>query len=183
MKRFKILGSLFILIVSLLVLSGNVIAGEVMYEISRGKVIHDPDSQNNRFIFRPEIDIFGESTYIVKATLSTEITPLTNDTTFLEIRIYPITTDWYGNNVSWTNPWNEPGGDFDELHYAHALVSLPQEQEVRFDLTNLLQGFCSGNLEYYGFIVTVSASSWDAFTLSNLHSNRPLATINVVYFQ
>lgn len=183
MKRFQLLSLFLMLFVALFVLSSNVFADEAVFEISRGEVLHDPDSQNMRFLFRPNINIFGESTQILKAVLSTDILPLTNDTTFLEIRIYPLTTNWNENNVTWINPWSVPGGDFDELQYAHALVTLPDEQEVTFNLTDLFQRFCDGRLEYYGLLVSVSTNSWDTFTLSNLNSDDPLATINVVYFE
>lgn len=82
--------------------------------------------------------------------------------------------------MSWNNPWIEPGGDYDQIHYGEFLVTDVGNQPLEMDITSLVMRWTDGRLPYYGFLVKISKSSWDRFTFVR-NGNDPYATLSIQY--
>lgn len=77
---------------------------------------------------------------------------LWNPNVELTLNFYPLTTDWDVDNVSWTYPWINPGGDFnEEVHCFYALRGT-DDDTVRVDLTDIFQ-YWNGDGDNFGIIV------------------------------
>jgi hypothetical protein len=94
--------------------------------------------------------------------------------------LHPITTDWNPANVGWSAPWTNPGGDYDDINYGEFLVTGVGNQPVEMDITSLLMRWTDGRLPYYGFLIKISRSSLDQFTMVR-NGNDPYATIDIRY--
>jgi hypothetical protein len=119
-------------------------------------------SDNNdypRVLMRPELPVPDSGMVVNSATLSLQTSLMTNDSTFISLRFYPILTDWENDNVGWYNPWENPGGDFDETCYGEKTVTLLNGQNIEIDFTDLFQRWADSRLPYYGIIFMLSESS------------------------
>jgi hypothetical protein len=71
----------------------------------------------------------------------------------LSLRINPVTTDWSTGNVNWTNPWTNPGGDYNDSLTAFGHIRESGDSDVRIDITRLIQSYKIGNSPNYGYLV------------------------------
>ncbi len=87
--------------------------------------------------------------------------------------LYRLVRGWvegsgtYGNTndgVSWqtcdgVNPWNHPGGDFDDTPVAISQETEPTEtMDIEsYDITGLVRGWLDGTIENYGILVAIPA--------------------------
>jgi hypothetical protein len=154
---------------------------ETVVNINSAIAISSPDQDALHILVKPALGLPDTTLRIERAILSATISPQTQDTTtFISIRMHPITTDWDPGNVNWNTPWTEPGGDIDEIHYGEFLTTEVGNQPVEMDITSLLMRWTNGRLPYYGLLVKISRSSIDRFTLVR-NGNDPYATINIHY--
>jgi hypothetical protein len=71
----------------------------------------------------------------------------------LTLDVFPVTTEWSGDAVAWDEGWSTPGGDFDRtIHAVWTAVSGPSSV-VRFDVTDMVAGWASGEYPNCGLIV------------------------------
>jgi len=154
---------------------------EIAIGINDIAVIQDADSHTRHILLKPDIPVPDTNIVINHANLSLRISPNTNDTTFISIRFYPITTDWDINNVNWFSPWSEPGGDYDEAYYAEFTITLPEEQDIQFDLTDIFQRWADSRLPYYGLLMGISESSLHELGPIIRNNDNYLASIVINY--
>ena len=165
----------------IIIQAGVAFADENIVEINSAIVIRSPDNSDFHVLMKPQIE-FPDTTMVVgRAFLNLTASPLTDDTTFISIRLHPITTDWDPGNVSWDSPWTDPGGDFDSVLYAEKMITLPNNQEIRIDFTDLCMRWADGRLPYYGFMLRVSASSLSRFAVHRENDSGPWATVSIQY--
>jgi hypothetical protein len=177
-KKYPVLG-LIPLLVALWAISG--FGEEVEVNINSVMIISSPNQNTIHILAKPDLGLPDTTFMIDRAILSATILPQTQDTTtFLSIRLHPITTDWDPVNVAWSNPWTEPGGDYDEINYGEFLVTDVGNQPVEMDITSLVMRWSDGSLPYYGFLIKISKSSWDRFTFVR-NGNNPYATFSIHY--
>jgi hypothetical protein len=163
------------------ILARQVFAEESVFEITTATTI-TPDSGNARLLMKPGISLPDTTMVIDRAILDLWVSPQTEDTTYISIRVYPITTNWSSETASWTTPWTNPGGDFDEVNYAEYAISLPGEQNIQVDLTDLCMRWADGRLPYYGFLIDISESSLAGVTFLNGEGgNGPIARLTISY--
>lgn len=163
------------------ILAGQVLAEESVFEITAATTIA-PDSGNARLLMKPVIGLPDTTMVIDRAILDLWVSPQTDDTTYISIRVHPITTNWSSETVSWTTPWTNPGGDFDEVNYAEYAISVPGEQNIQVDLTDLVMRWVDGRLPYYGFLISISESSLAGVTFLNGGGGTgPLARLTISY--
>ena len=154
---------------------------EVEININSVMIINSPNQNAIHILAKPDLGLPDTTLMVDRAILSATISPQTQDTTtFISIRLYPITTDWNPANVNWNNPWTEPGGDCDQIHYGEFLVTDVGNQPIEMDITSLLMRWTDGRLPYYGFLIKISRSSSDRFTIVR-NGNDPHATIDIRY--
>ena len=140
------------------IFSWQVWADDSTYEIANPVTIA-PDSGTSRLIAKPEVNFPDTTIVIDRAILDLWISPQTEDTTYISLEIYPISLAWSSETVSWNFPWDNPGGDFDDVNYAVYTISIPQVQNIQVDLTDLCMRWADGRLPYYGFLIAISESS------------------------
>jgi hypothetical protein len=149
--------------------------------INSAVIIKSANQDTLHILAKPDLGLPDTSIIIDKAILSATVLPQTQDTTtFISVRLHPITTDWNPANVSWDNPWIEPGGDYDQIHYGEFLLTDVGNQPVEMDITSLLSRWVEGGLPYYGFLVKISRSSRHKFVFTR-NGNMPYATIDIRY--
>ena len=74
--------------------------------------------------------------------------------TGLELRLYPILTNWSPGTVDWTAGWNEPGGDIDRESYGRTVIaSRHRGGTVEVDVTALLLSIRGGD-PTFGLMLT-----------------------------
>jgi hypothetical protein len=74
----------------------------------------------------------------------------------LWLRVYPIMTAWDPAHVSWTEGWDEPGGDFDRAYACEVEVDLSTGSEVvSVDVLPMVREAILGDLPRNGFLLTV----------------------------
>jgi hypothetical protein len=156
---------------------------ESEYQIQDPVTISAADGRMTRFLARPEATFPDTIRVVDWARLELWVEPTTEDTTtFISIRVYPITTEWNPGNAVWNSPWSNPGGDFDEDIYAEYALGTPGKQSVAIDLTDLCMRWNDGNLPYFGFLVLVSESSLAPVQFLNGANNAgPWATLRISY--
>lgn len=66
---------------------------------------------------------------------------------------YPVTTDWNNASASWSNPWTNEGGDFNDSLYEIGLIKAGSDGAVRFDITRLVTSWQQGTISNHGLII------------------------------
>jgi hypothetical protein len=66
---------------------------------------------------------------------------------------YPVTRGWIGAGLSWSSPWTNEGGDYNDSLYETGLVKTRGDGTVRFDITRLVTAWQQGSLANYGLII------------------------------
>jgi hypothetical protein len=169
-------------IICLIAFVGPAKGEESLYEIPAPVIIEPPDSGNAHLLIKPEISFPDTAMIINQAVLDLWVSPQTEDTTYVSIRIYPLTTDWYSESVSWISPWVNPGGDYNDSTYAEYALILPGNQEAKIDLTDLCILWVNGRMPYYGFVMNISETSEAGLTfLNGRNGNGPFAKVNILY--
>jgi hypothetical protein len=180
--RIKKIALIALAFACMFVLTGRVLAEENVFDITTATTI-TPDSGNARLLMKPEIGLPDTTIVIDRAILDLWVSPQTEDTTYISIRVYPLTTSWSSEAASWTNPWTNPGGDFDEVNYAEYAISIPGEQNIQVDLTDLAMRWADGRLPYYGFIIDISESSLAGVEFLNENGMDPIARLTISFNQ
>jgi hypothetical protein len=162
-------------------LSAFSFAEDRIIEIQSATIIQNPGQDEMRILVKPDLGLSDTSSQVIFAKLNITAVPQTQDTTFISIKLHAILTDWQPNTVTWDSPWMSSGGDFDSVFYAEQTIVLPIENEIEFDLTDLVHRWSDGRLPYYGFLFRISEVSGHNFTFVRRPNNGPLATITISY--
>jgi hypothetical protein len=99
----------------------------------------------------------------------------------IEIALHAVATPWRGRAYSWQSPWQRPGGDVEEA-YSH-VVTLPKGEpanELRLDVTEIVQDMVDGELGKNGFLIAPAAWRGEGFRVPELGVLGPLATGKLV---
>jgi hypothetical protein len=101
----------------------------------------------------------------------------------LSLRINPITTDWSSGNVGWTNPWTNPGGDFNDSLTAFGHIRQSGDSDVRIDVTRLIQSYLSGRIPNRGLLIRQTENLMRAFSLRQISipGGNAIAQIVIYY--
>jgi hypothetical protein len=160
----------------------SALAEEYNFEIANPTIIFSPDSAYYRILVKPEMPFPDTNKVIDHAALSFWVVPMTDDSTYISVRLFPISLDWNLDDVTWENPWMNPGGDYSDINYSEYAVTAPGEQVVNIDLTGLCMGWADGTLPYHGLMIMVSESSMAGLTFLNGQDNiGPFARLFVSY--
>jgi len=160
---------------------GSASAGESVVEVNSVTLISSPGESETRILAMPELPLEATGIVIDRVLLCLSVEPQTEDTSFIPIRAYALGTEWSPGTVAWDSPWEEDGGDIDEDTYAECLVTVPETQDVAIDITDLYGRWLDGRLPYYGFMLALSPSALDDFTIVRENDSGPYATIVIQY--
>jgi len=73
-----------------------------------------------------------------------------------------VTSSWTAETAYWSHGWTSIGGDYDESSHALSVVAPGSSSGVRFDVTDVVARWISGDAENHGFIVAGAPSEADA---------------------
>ena len=141
--------------------------------------IRDPGSNNK---YRPllQFDLPGipAEAKIVRATLELELLYNIDDTSF-SVDVHRVTQLWSETGSTWDErdtgqPWTAAGGDFDPNVMTTALVGPAIDVRYPFDLTDLVQGWVSGDYPNYGAILIAHVGLTNAHFATSDHSDASL---------
>jgi len=87
----------------------------------------------------------------------------------VDLRVYPITTNWRRGAVTWTSPWQRSGGDFPEDRYFTArLTGGRQRTSLEVNITGIVRMAAQEDPEVYGLLVAVPAFRGEGLALDEL---------------
>lgn len=84
---------------------------------------------------------------------------------------YPLTKNWASANLSWSDGWTTPGGDFTDTIYSTCLIRSSQDRVTRMDITDIVQMWVDGTLTNHGLIMMPLE---DSNRFLKLHTNPQL---------
>lgn len=89
----------------------------------------------------------------------------------LEIMVMPLTRSWDENSATWTSPWTNAGGDYDEDYSRTEKVAAGViSEDLRVDVSLALRDMAFGELDNYGFLLSVSQHLGRGFTNADIQS-------------
>jgi hypothetical protein len=150
------------------VLASMAIAGEVEVTVRQSAVIIPPDSlvgeYGPRFLLAFDLPskLNQEEITFAKVT-STGNFPSVDNSAPIVFDVYPLTSSW-GDRVSWSSPWREPGGDYDSERRQIFTLYTGGERSVSADVTSIVRRWLSGGARNYGLILIPVKMSGEACT-------------------
>lgn len=155
------------LLVAVLALSSGVsLALQTTLSVDQSAVITNPSVESEkRVLVQYEVPDFLSSSEILYAQLRAYVdATLDRQQAALEVEAVPVHTEWTAGNVSWTSPWNTPGGDTD-THFRRTFLVGEGRQQVRIDVTDLVRQWAAGDRVNLGVLVRASDSFGGTFCL------------------
>jgi hypothetical protein len=75
---------------------------------------------------------------------------------YLEIEVYPLTTSWDSRSVSWTSPWQNVGGDFDDEDVTLVAITRGESLKGHADVTDIVRSWTKGTRTNRGIVLISS---------------------------
>jgi len=150
MKKILSSISIFLLLTSL------VNSAEVTIPVSQTAVICSGfDSNYGRLLFKFDLPKELDSAFIDYSEIifKAEPEPSYSNAKLIVIAAYPLSRDWSADNVSWTSPWTNPGGDYIDSIYCSALLFKSEDYQIGLDITPLVRLWIDNSLSNYGLIL------------------------------
>lgn len=155
------------LLVAVLALSsGASLALQATLPVDQTAVITNPSVETEkRVLVQYEVPDFLSSSEILYAQLRGYVdATLDRQQMALKVEAVPVHTEWTAGNVSWTSPWNTPGGDTD-TGFGRSFLVGEGRQQVRIDVTDLVRQWAAGDRVNLGVLVRASDSFGGTFCL------------------
>ena len=116
-------------------------------------IVPDNDSLSSRLLFKFDLPSslsdkridFAEVVFYTKTDSSS--------THSVMLAAYPVTTDWNKSSASWSNPWTNSGGDYNDSLCEIGLVKSSSEERIRLDITHFVERWQKQSMPNYGLIV------------------------------
>jgi len=166
MKKILLSISIFLLLTSL------VNSAEVTIPVSQTAVICSGfDSNYGRLLFKFDLPKELDSAFIDYAEIvfKAEPEPSYADAKLVVVGAFPVTNDWTADNVTWSLPWSNPGGDYIDSIYDSALLLKSDGYEIGLDITQITRLWAEKSLSNYGLILL--AVDPDCFLKLSHHSS------------
>jgi hypothetical protein len=150
------------------------LADETIIPLSDPVQITAPGGSTSRLLYKPVI-VFPDSTInINQAILEVTVNLPEQESTFVVVRVSPITVEWSRDNVSWNSPWAVPGGSFEDAPYAEYALLATGQKTLHIDLTDLWMRWADGRLPYLGFMVGFPEYSQGTVSLTHVEGDPGL---------
>lgn len=128
-------------------------------------------SSFGRLLFKFDLPDQLNGFFIDYAELIFTATPDTGSSYICLMGAHPLTTNWQSGNLSWSDSWTTPGGDFVDTIYSCCLIRTSTERLTRMDVTDIVHMWLDGTLTNYGLIVMPME---DSNRFVKLHANPQL---------
>jgi hypothetical protein len=163
-----------ILLSFLLLLALCVTAESAYWEASVTQVATISPSQSSdfgRLLFKFSLPEQLNGVTVDYAELIFTATPDTGRSYICLMGAYPLTRNWESVDLSWSDGWTNPGGDFADTIYSSCLIGSSTERLTRIDITDIVQMWVDGTLTNYGLIIMPLE---DSNRFLKLHANPQL---------
>lgn len=180
MKKFIV----SVLVVMVVMTTAREICGaKVEIQSETTKVLVNPENKKDLRVllyFDTNKIPSGEDTYIDFATLNirAEVRGDISGT----IEVLPVLTEWNTRgDLTWSNPWTKPGGDYGDQEKAgrYSLKSEYDEKEISIDISEIVRDWTSGIIGNNGIIVKLAE---DDVSLSKVEYNMDLTEASIEVF-
>jgi len=107
----------------------------------------------------------------------------TGFTGILQVEGKVLTRSWNRGTVTWTNPWQKAGGDYDTTKSASFALGKVGNVPVRLDVTELVSDWVNGSCPNYGILLKRPPEEGDAFKteIADLQRNLNQVRMKVYY--
>lgn len=180
MKKF-ILSVLVVLVV--IAAAGEICGAKVEIQSETTKVLINPENiKDSRVLLYFDISEMplGEETFIDFATLNIKA-KVSGDITGT-IEVLPVLTEWNTRgDLTWSNPWTKPGGDYGDQVKAgrYSLKSEYNEKEISIDISEIVRDWISGLTNNNGIIVKLAE---DDVSLSKVEYSMDFTEASIEVF-
>jgi hypothetical protein len=186
-KMFKItIKTTLIAAASVLILAspGLCLDSLIVNITAAGFMINPENSNDVRAVIRFDLpNALDSGCFISVAELRLAATVAQSFDYPLSLRINPVTTTWSAGNVDWTNPWSEPGGDYDDSLVAFGHIRESGDSDVSIDVRRLIQNYVSGRIANHGLLIRQTENLMRAFSLRqiNIPGGNTYAQLAIYY--
>jgi hypothetical protein len=112
-------------------------------------------------------DSIADST-LMFAELSFMVSPELEKDGILRINCHAVTTPWNSENVDWDNPWQNPGGDFEQDELTMFTTAANEETPAIFDITDQAKSWLNGSIENNGLVFLIPDEIASRFEIGRL---------------
>jgi hypothetical protein len=156
MKEERKMKKKIILLSFLMLLAFFITANSAYWEATvtqAGTISLNPSSGFGRLLFKFDLPEQLNGVTIDYAELVFIATPDTGRSYICLMVAYPLTKKWESANLSWSDGWTNPGGDFADTIYSTCLIRSSTEHPTRMDITDIVQMWVDGTLTNHGLIM------------------------------
>jgi hypothetical protein len=140
-------------------------AARLTYALAETRVILNGEQEGRILLdFEPLLGLDGK--WISSAFIHLPLSGLASPED-LEIQPCAVTTSWTGRSVTWTTPWESPGGDLESSSPAITIEAGRAEDTIQVDVSDEVRSMVSGRRPAHGLALSVPL--WrgeDGFSLS-----------------
>jgi hypothetical protein len=174
--------TMIVTLIALLALSVCVLAEEITFPVTEYSVISD-SIDNPRLVAKFALPQEITDTTLVFAEIRFGITPQYSTDSILQLECIRISTEWSPNNVGWSSPWTNLGGDFDTL-MTPAMFATTEvgTQTAYFDITEIVRDWLKNTTPNHGLIFIAPEGLTSECTIDQLPElpNNAIASMKIV---
>ena len=168
----------------LLTASGAEARKAVLAPVKSAAIVSPTDARDSRVLLQFELpgDVLDSRARVDFATLVCRAR--VEGAEMGEIDVFPVTTEWKDEAVvSWSDSWEKPGGDHDAcfLSNIYSLKSELGEKEIVIDVTEIVQGWRSGEIANNGMILKLNADDLENFEELTCTLDKDEVALRVFY--
>jgi hypothetical protein len=171
-----------IALIALLTMGACALAEEITFPVTEYSVFSD-SIDNPRLVTKFTLTEGLADTMLVFAEISFDIIPEFSSDSILQFDCIRLTTEWSPNNVSWSSPWTNPGGDYDTLMTPTMFATTETgAQTAYFDITEIVRDWLRGNATNEGLIFKLQDGLTSGFAIDRLPElpNNAIASVKIV---
>lgn len=150
MKKTRIL---FISASFFLFLSFSVQSAELTISVTQTATIDSISSDAGRLLFKFDLPEELNDAFIDYADLLFKGEPQPSSSRRVVIGGFPLFKDWDEENVSWTKPWADDGGDYIDTLMATCLNSKVENNLTSLDITEIVTLWAEEKISNFGLIL------------------------------
>ena len=127
---------------------------DMAVEASAVAVIRAPESAESRTLVKFELpgEVAGAEVEFAVVEYAAAVSS-SDAAGVVTLDVFPVTTEWDGDTVAWSDGWSAAGGDFDPERHAVWTAVSGEGSVVRFDVTEMAAAWVSGTSANLGLIV------------------------------
>jgi hypothetical protein len=168
----------------LLAASGAEARKAVLAPVKSAAIVSPTDARDSRVLLYFELpaDVMDSRARVDFATLV--CTARVEGAEMGEIDAFPVTAEWKDEAVvSWSGGWEKPGGDYDArfLSNIYSLKSELGEKEIVIDVTEIVQGWRSGEIANNGILLKLNADDLENFEELSYTFDKDEVALRVFY--